>query len=102
VPVEWDPTWTRAAFRLFHPKGNSLTLEMMDALRASIAGHPHLKRVTLDHLVQTAGAAEGIAAFVECARPGRWIADRRLCGSVVRRRVSWCPSVKGRGEWWLT
>jgi hypothetical protein len=53
---------------------------MMVALRAapaSIAGHPHPKLVTLDDLMQTAGAAEGIAAFVESAAPvaGSLIAD---------------------------
>jgi cyclohexa-1,5-dienecarbonyl-CoA hydratase len=42
---------TRAAFRLFHPKGNIVTAEMIRALgRAieTIAEHPHLKLVTIE------------------------------------------------------
>jgi cyclohexa-1,5-dienecarbonyl-CoA hydratase len=42
---------TRAAFRLFHPKGNIVTAEMIQALgRAleTIAENPHLKLVTIE------------------------------------------------------
>lgn len=42
---------TRAAFRLFHPKGNIVTAEMVRALGRAIetmAGNPHLKLVTIE------------------------------------------------------
>ena len=51
VGVAFDDHQTRAAFRLYHPKGNSITLEMVHALSAgleSIAANPHLRLITLE------------------------------------------------------
>jgi cyclohexa-1,5-dienecarbonyl-CoA hydratase len=45
------PDRTRAAFRLFHPKGNVITLEMIEALTeglVTLGGEPHLKLITLE------------------------------------------------------
>ena len=42
---------TRVAFRLFHPKGNIITAEMIHALRSALetlAENPHLKLVTIE------------------------------------------------------
>ena len=51
VSVGFNANQTRAAFTLYHPKGNILTLEMIIALRAaldSIAENPHLKLITIE------------------------------------------------------
>lgn len=51
VAVSFNREGTRAAFRLFHPKGNILTAAMMEALQAaleSIEQNPHLKLMTLE------------------------------------------------------
>ena len=51
VHVAFDEGQTRAAFRLFHPKGNIITAEMIGALVQSlerIAANPHLKLVTFE------------------------------------------------------
>ena len=51
VSVAYSVDYTRAAFTLFHEKGNIITAEMVDALRAgleSIAGNPTLKLITLE------------------------------------------------------
>jgi cyclohexa-1,5-dienecarbonyl-CoA hydratase len=51
VSVSFNANQTRAAFTLFHPKGNILTLEMVSALRAaldSVGENPHLKLITLE------------------------------------------------------
>ena len=45
------PDRTRAAFRLFHPKGNIVTLEMIEALAeglVTLGGEPHLKLITIE------------------------------------------------------
>ena len=50
VGVAFSPDRSRAAFTIFHPKGNIVTAEIVDALRAgleSIAENPHLKLITL-------------------------------------------------------
>ena len=51
VSVAFNADQTRAAFRLFHPKGNIITAEMLDALRAALeplGQNPHLKLLTLE------------------------------------------------------
>jgi cyclohexa-1,5-dienecarbonyl-CoA hydratase len=51
VQVAFNCEGTRAAFRSFHPKGNILTAEIIDALSAaldSLASHPHLKLITIE------------------------------------------------------
>ena len=51
VTVTFDPHRNRAAFRLFHPKGNIITAEMMDALSTALsrlADEPHLKLITVE------------------------------------------------------
>jgi cyclohexa-1,5-dienecarbonyl-CoA hydratase len=51
VHVSFDRDQTRAAFDLFHPKGNIVTAEMIGALEQAldaVAQHPHLKLVTLE------------------------------------------------------
>src|SRR5687767_7013421 len=53
MPVEigFSPDGTRAAFTISHPKGNIITAEIVDALRAgleSIADNPHLKLITIE------------------------------------------------------
>jgi cyclohexa-1,5-dienecarbonyl-CoA hydratase len=51
VQVAFNRDQTRAAFRLFHPKGNIITAEMIRAFGQSletIAENPHLKLVTIE------------------------------------------------------
>lgn len=51
VQVAFNRDQTRAAFRLFHPKGNIVTAEMIRAFGQSldtIAENPHLKLVTIE------------------------------------------------------
>lgn len=51
VQVAFSADHTRAAFRLFHPKGNLVTAEMVAALTQaldSLADSPHLKLVTIE------------------------------------------------------
>jgi cyclohexa-1,5-dienecarbonyl-CoA hydratase len=51
VTVSLNASRTRAAFRLSHPKGNIITLEMVRALRAGLEGlaeNPHLKLLTIE------------------------------------------------------
>jgi cyclohexa-1,5-dienecarbonyl-CoA hydratase len=51
VHVSFNANQTRAAFRFQHPKGNILTCEMLDAIRAgleSISQNPHLKLITIE------------------------------------------------------
>ena len=76
VSVAFSPDGTRAPFRLFHPKGNSLTLDAAAAARSSLLGLvraqlPRLERLYLEDLMQTADAVEGITAFLEKRSP-RW------------------------------
>jgi len=45
------PDRTRATFRLFHPKGNIITLEMIEALAeglVALGGETHLKLITIE------------------------------------------------------
>jgi len=51
VEVAFDPGHTRAAFRIFHPKGNIVTEAMIRALTQaveSVSQNPHLKLVTIE------------------------------------------------------
>ena len=50
VRVAFDESRSRAAFTLFHPKGNIITAEMVGALRSgleAVAENPHLKLITI-------------------------------------------------------
>jgi cyclohexa-1,5-dienecarbonyl-CoA hydratase len=51
VNVAFNADQTRAAFTLFHQKGNIVTAEMIEGLRAAleaVAENPHLKLITLE------------------------------------------------------
>jgi cyclohexa-1,5-dienecarbonyl-CoA hydratase len=51
VSVSIEHGQTRAAFTLFHPKGNIITREMVASLRAAletVAANPHLKLITIE------------------------------------------------------
>ena len=51
VKIACNADQTRAAFTFSHPKGNIVTAEIVDALRAgleSIADNPHLKLITIE------------------------------------------------------
>ena len=51
VSVAFNADQTRAAFRIFDPRGNIITAQMVDALRAALeplGQNPHLKLVTLE------------------------------------------------------
>lgn len=51
VGVAFNPDQTRAAFRIFHPKGNIITAAMVDALRGALeplAQNPHLKLLSIE------------------------------------------------------
>jgi cyclohexa-1,5-dienecarbonyl-CoA hydratase len=51
VTLVITPDRTRAAFHLFHPKGNIVTLETIEALAeglVALGGEPHLKLITLE------------------------------------------------------
>jgi cyclohexa-1,5-dienecarbonyl-CoA hydratase len=51
VSVAFDRNHTRAAFTLYHPKGNIITAEMIDALTAALSplnDYPHLKLITIE------------------------------------------------------
>jgi cyclohexa-1,5-dienecarbonyl-CoA hydratase len=51
VSVAFDPPGMRAAFSLFHEKGNIITADMVAALRTALQGvaqHKHLKLITLE------------------------------------------------------
>ena len=51
VTVTFDRQRTRAGFSLFHPKGNIITADMIDALSAALprlAGDSHLKLITIE------------------------------------------------------
>jgi cyclohexa-1,5-dienecarbonyl-CoA hydratase len=69
VHVAFNPDQSRAAFRLFHPKGNIVTADLIRALAQSletIAEHPHLKLVT----VEGAGADFSFGASIPEHAPG--------------------------------
>jgi cyclohexa-1,5-dienecarbonyl-CoA hydratase len=69
VHVAFNEEQTRAAFRLFHPKGNIITAEMIQALLQSlerIADNPHLKLVTFEG----AGADFSFGASIPEHAPG--------------------------------
>jgi len=51
VSVSFSHDRSRAAFRIFHPKGNIITAEIVEALRPALenaAQNPHLKLVTIE------------------------------------------------------
>jgi cyclohexa-1,5-dienecarbonyl-CoA hydratase len=51
LQVAFNGDRTRAAFRLFHPKGNIITAEIIAALTAALDGledNPHLKLITIE------------------------------------------------------
>jgi cyclohexa-1,5-dienecarbonyl-CoA hydratase len=51
VTLVITPDRSRATFRLFHPKGNIVTLEMIEALAeglVTLGGEPHLKLITIE------------------------------------------------------
>jgi cyclohexa-1,5-dienecarbonyl-CoA hydratase len=51
LSVAFDAGRTRAAFTIFHPKGNILTTEMVVALRSALEAvgqNPHLKLITIE------------------------------------------------------
>lgn len=51
VSVAFDASHSRAAFTLFHPKGNIVTADMVRSLRTALDGiaqNPHLKLITLE------------------------------------------------------
>lgn len=51
VSVAFDAHNARAAFTLFHPKGNIITAEMVRSLRTALEGiaqNPHLKLITIE------------------------------------------------------
>lgn len=51
VTLVVTPDRSRAAFRLFHPKGNIITLETIEALAeglVALGGEPHLKLITIE------------------------------------------------------
>jgi cyclohexa-1,5-dienecarbonyl-CoA hydratase len=51
VTLVITPDRSRAAFHLFHPKGNIVTLEMIEALAeglVTLGGEPHLKLITIE------------------------------------------------------
>lgn len=69
VQVAFNGDQTRAAVRLFHPKGNIITAEMIRALvpsLESIADHPHVKLVT----IEGAGADFSFGASIPEHAPG--------------------------------
>ena len=51
VSVAFDAQQARAAFTLFHPKGNIVTADMVRSLRSALEGlgeNPHLKLITIE------------------------------------------------------
>ena len=51
LSVAFNASQTRAAFTLYHPKGNILTSEMVGALRSAldaVTENPHLKLITIE------------------------------------------------------
>jgi cyclohexa-1,5-dienecarbonyl-CoA hydratase len=51
VAVGFNPDQSRARFEISHPKGNIITLDIVEALRSAIGGiseNPHLKLVTIE------------------------------------------------------
>ena len=60
VSVRFSPDRSRAAFTLRHPKGNIITAEMVEALRAGFEGlspNRHLKLVTVEGPGRTSATA---------------------------------------------
>jgi hypothetical protein len=77
VSVSLDERETRAAFTLFHPKGNIITGEMMNALSCA---RPHrevlvpdlerIYRIYLEVLMRTTARQRGSGPSCRSARPG--------------------------------
>lgn len=69
LTVSFNDDGTRAAFRFFHPKGNIITAEIVDALTAAFADvreMPHLKLMTIEGV----GADFSFGAAVAEHAPG--------------------------------
>lgn len=69
VSVAFDRQQTRAAFTLFHEKGNIITADMVAALRSAlqnVAENPHVKLVT----IEGAGADFSFGASIPEHAPG--------------------------------
>jgi cyclohexa-1,5-dienecarbonyl-CoA hydratase len=78
VQVAFDRDQTRASFRLFHPKGNIVTADMIAALGQALdtlAQHPHVKLVT----IEGRGADFSFGASIPEHAPGE--IDRVLPGA---------------------
>ena len=99
VSVSFDPEQTRAACRLWHPKGNSLTLEMIESLRAALAPLPENPRLTLV-TIEGAGDDFSFGAHVAEHTPehiGRVLpAFHRLIMDLVELPVPTASVVRGR------
>lgn len=70
VSVSFNANQTRAAFTLFHPKGNIVTAEMVSALRSALEAvteNPHLKLIT----IEGAGTDFSFGASIPEHAPGR-------------------------------
>ena len=99
VSVAFDANQTRAAFRLYHPKGNSITLEMVQALRAAlepVTANPHLKLLT----IEGTGSDFSFGASIPEHAPGaiRQVlpAMHQLFGDVLELPVPTAAIVRGR------
>jgi cyclohexa-1,5-dienecarbonyl-CoA hydratase len=97
--VSFDPEQTRAAFRLWHPKGNSVTLEMIESLRAALEPLPENSRLKL---VTIEGAGDDFSFGAHVAehtpdRIGRVLpAFHRLIMDLVELPVPTASLVRGR------
>jgi cyclohexa-1,5-dienecarbonyl-CoA hydratase len=99
VQVAFNRDQTRAAFRLFHPKGNIVTEEMIGAFGQSldtIAENPHLKLVT----IEGAGADFSFGASIPEHAPGEiervLPAAHALIGALLDLPVVTAALVRGR------
>lgn len=99
VQLAFNRDQTRAAFRLFHPKGNIVTAEMIRAFGQSldtIAENPHLKLVT----IEGAGADFSFGASIPEHAPGEieqvLPAAHALIGAILDLPVVTAALVRGR------
>ena len=99
VQVAFNRDQTRAAFRLFHPKGNIVTAEMIRAFGQSldtIGENPHLKLVTIEGV----GADFSFGASIPEHGPGEiqrvLPAAHALIGALLDLPVVTAALVRGR------